>query len=110
MSLPGAWQTILLALAAYRIFRLLSEDTILDRPRKWLVRLPANWDESISIPDDYRLGLAKFISCSLCMGFWISVSVWLLWQLNGHWTEVLATPFAISALVVFMVEKLDPKE
>jgi hypothetical protein len=110
MSFPGAWVTIILLAAAFRIWRLLAEDFILDRPRHWIVNLPRNWKEGDAIPKNYREKLAEFINCPWCFGFWISIAVWGLWQINEHWTEVLCVPLAISAGVGLVVHNLASEE
>lgn len=110
-EVPGVWEAALLALAAYRIWRLLAEDTILDRPRRWVLRLGDDWqEEGDQVPDDYRGEWALFITCVYCAGFWISVSWWLAWLAFGDWTLLAATPWAISSLVVFQRRQLDPEE
>ena len=39
MSVPGWYELLLLSLAAWRVFHLLAEDDILDRPRRYVTRL-----------------------------------------------------------------------
>jgi hypothetical protein len=93
-AVPGWYALALLALAAWRIFRLLAEDTILDRPRDRLTaRLGDKWE--------------LFITCPFCAGFWISLAWWLVWEAWPHWTLVAATPFAISAVVGMIASVLD---
>ena len=92
------WTLLLLALAAYRIFRLLGHDIVLDRPRAKLLRL-GNWQEGQRTPPGYRSGLAEFIICPWCLGFWVTIAWWGAWKLWPHATLWLAFPFAISTLV-----------
>lgn len=108
-DVPSVWVTILLLGASYRIWRLLAEDEILDRPRRWLVKLPRDWEESEPIPADYRESTATFINCVYCFGFWIVLVIWGFWQVEPHWTTVLAVPFAISAGVAVWRVRLDPE-
>jgi len=110
MSIPTPWAALLLVAASYRLWRLLAEDTILDRPRRWLVRLPRDWEEGMQLPIAYRMRLAEFINCPWCSGFWISIAVWLLWQAEEHWVTVLAVPLAVSAGVGITRGLLDPPE
>jgi hypothetical protein len=86
---------------------LLAEDVILDRPRRWLVRLDREWEEGLALPENYRSGLAEFITCAWCLGFWVSVGVWLAWIIEPHGTLVVAVPFAISAAVGLIRTRLD---
>ena len=87
MEIPSVYALGLLVLAAWRTFQLLSEDDILDTPRRRLVaHLSEYWED--------------FLSCVYCFGWWVSVGWWIAWQLWPHWTLVAAVPFAISALVI----------
>lgn len=108
-NVPSWWEFLLLSLAAWRIYRLLAEDTILDRPRRKLVRLADEWKEEGDEPGpDYREDLGLFITCPYCAGFWIALAWWAAWLLWPHAALVVATPLAISALVAFLA-KTDEK-
>lgn len=93
-TIPNWYGLLLLALAAFRLWRLLGEDTILDRPRAALVRRMPKGEE--------------FITCAWCAGAWISIGWWLAWVAWPHWTLVVAVPFAISAIVGLVASNLDP--
>lgn len=99
MSSPGIIAFIIMALATFRIWRLLSEDTILDYPRRWLVRLPYDWREGKRIPPEYRARLGEFIGCPWCLGWWISLVIWLAWLKWPNTVEALCVPLAFSAVV-----------
>lgn len=107
MTVPDLWEAVLLSLAGWRIWHLLAHDAILDRPRRKVLRLAKDWSSEAkpgtpgSDPgDDYRLEWAKFLTCPYCAGFWIGALWWLGFQVDEHWTLVVATPFAISAGIV----------
>jgi len=103
LSIPSAYALVLLSLASFRTWRLLSEDDILDRPRRYVTRLGDKWTEDGDpIPKDYREGLGKFISCPWCLGAWVVVGWWVAWQIWPFGVEVASVPFAISALVPFV--------
>ncbi len=104
MSIPGWFPFILLSLAAFRTWRLVSEDTILERPRRYVTGLPQKWKEGDSLPDAYREYISIFIECPWCAGFWISLLWWGAFQLWEHATVVVAVPLAISALVALIAE------
>lgn len=110
MSIPSPWVALLLLGASYRIWRLLAEDIILDRPRRWVVRLSRDWTEEKMLPEGYRVKLAEFFNCPWCLGFWITIVVWLLWQADEHWTTVLSVPLALSTGVGITRGKLDPPD
>ena len=101
MSIPNWYELALLALAAWRIFQLISDDDILDGPRRKLLRLGKEWEkDGDPVPDDYRVEWGTFITCPYCAGFWISLVWWGAWQIWPHATLVVAVPFAINAGVI----------
>lgn len=110
MSVPDWWEVLLLSLAAYRVFRLIAEDDILEGPRRRLLRMAADWEEGQDLPEEYRDKLALFIDCPACCGFWISVAWFGVWQIFPHETLVFAAVWAISAIVIFLRINLDPPE
>lgn len=102
MSVPNWYEILLLAAAAFRVWRLISEDSILDKPRRYVTRLGNKWQkEGDPLPKEYRFGLAGFIDCPWCSGAWIGLAWWGAWQEWPHGTLVAAAPFAISALIGF---------
>lgn len=108
MSVPNWWTLILLGGASFRMYRLIAMDTLLDTPRAWLVGLGV-WKDGMPIPTTYRKGLAEFITCPWCLGFWITLAWWAAWQGWPHGTLVVAAPLSISA-AVGLVAKLDRDE
>jgi hypothetical protein len=82
---PGIWAFALLALAAFRLWKLIAHDSILDRPRDRLL--------------NGRDKLAEFIQCPWCLGFWLALSWWLAWLISHTWATAAAVPFALSAAV-----------
>lgn len=108
MSIPDWWQAILLVAAAFRVYRLLAQDTILDGPRSRLLRYHG-WQEGTPLPDGFRIKWGEFLTCPWCSGFWISLSWWGAWQLWPHATVVVAVPLAVSA-AVGLVAQLDTSE
>lgn len=97
MSVPNWYQLLLLVLAAFRTWKLLADDDLLDGLRRHVTRLGAY--ESGPFPPGYRKKLGDFISCPWCFGFWISLAWWGMWQWLPHGTLVVASVAAISALV-----------
>lgn len=106
MTIPDWWAFTLLALAAYRVFRLLSQDDILDRPRSWVLGY-RGWKEGQPLPGTYRDKAAEFLTCPSCCGFWVSLGWWTAYQLWPHGTTVAAVPLAISAAVIAVAFMLD---
>ena len=87
MLVPSWYGLILLGLAAYRTWRLLAEDSILDKPRLRLYQRIR------------KESFVDFISCPWCFGWWLCLVWWGAWQLWPHGTLVAAGPFALSAVV-----------
>ena len=116
--IPEPYVFILLALIAYRVWRLIAEDDILERPRRWIVRLPRTWEEGNRLPDSYREKLALFIICPWCAGAWVSLLIYTIWMATlGRWPEDVEDAvvgagvwFALSASVGLIRSTLDPPE
>jgi len=105
MSIPNWYELLLLGLASYRTWRLLAEDVILDRPRAWVVGL-SGWKAGQRTPGSYREGLAEFLTCPACAGFWCSLAWFASYQLWPHGTVVASVPFALSAVVIAVASVL----
>jgi hypothetical protein len=91
--IPGWIGLALLGLAAFRTWKLLADDTILDRPRErtiFLIR--KRWGRHA---DYVRL----FLECPWCAGFWITLAWWGAWQLWPHGTLVAAGAMSLAAIV-----------
>lgn len=99
MKIPDWYQLILLVLASFRIWRLLAEDTILDKPRNKLLRLGKWKAEGDPVPLKYRKEWGVFLQCPWCLGFWVTLAWWGGFQVSPHWAIVAAVPWAISAVV-----------
>lgn len=96
---PNWWQTLLLALAAFRLWRLIAFDVVTERLRRRMItrqRLFADPGNA-----------AEFVQCPWCLGFWIALAWWAAWLAWPHGTLIAAAPFAISAAVGLVV-RLDP--
>ena len=101
MKIPDWWETLILTAAAWRIFHLLAHDDILNRPRRYVTRLDPRWrKEGDPTGMTYRETLGNFITCPFCLGFWIALATWGLWELWPHGALVAATPLTFSAVVV----------
>lgn len=98
MTFPTLYESVLLALAAWRIFHLLSFDDILDRPRRYVTRLSRSWKrEGDSTGGRYRERLAGFITCPYCLGLHVSLAVWGLWLVFPTETLWVSVPLALNA-------------
>ncbi len=81
---------MLLALAAWRTWVLVSRDDIAERPRRYVTRVTRSWE---------------FFECPYCLGFWIGLAWWGAFQLWPHGTPIAASAVAVTALVP-LVERL----
>ena len=116
--IPEPYEFVLLALIAFRLWRLLAEDDIFEKPRRWLVRLPYEWKEGQALPREYKEKWALFITCPWCAGAWISLLTYVIWMATlGEWPDSvsdvvvgLGVWFAISASVGLIRTNLDPPE
>lgn len=110
MNVPSPWVALILTAAAFRIWRVIAVDVILERPRRFIARLPYNWEEGQPIPDNYRNGFAEFLLCPWCLGFHVCLVLWLCWLIFPTETLFVSTPFALSAAVGIIRGKLDPPD
>lgn len=104
---PDALTLAILMLAAFRFTRLVGWDTfpLAERARAWATgeyRMPSG---SISYR---RPTLDHFVHCPYCVGFWISVLVYLSWLTAPTVTMYGMMPFAISGAVGLVAKNLDP--
>jgi hypothetical protein len=108
-AVPSPWEFALLALAVYRVFRLIAEDTILDRPRAWLLGVPGYKPSGYETPPPgFREHLATWLTCPWCSGAWLSAAAWVAWLVAPGWTVWLAVPWALSGVVALVAARLDP--
>jgi hypothetical protein len=97
VTAPPPWLFLLGVLAAWRVWKLLSSDDILDY---WSVR------DRLAPPESQR---REFLDCPYCAGFWISFFGTLGYYLSTDWDTLwfLVTVFAMSAVVVWIEILLD---
>jgi hypothetical protein len=97
---PPLWSFALGALAAWSVWKLLSTDDVLDRPRDWLAeRVPR---------------LDHFLACPWCSGFWVcvlgSLGYYVVSDVPLSWGSAFGfavTVFAMRTLVVLAEVVLD---
>lgn len=101
--IPAPWHFALLALGAYRLWRLVAVDEITATVRDRVT----GRDTHRSNPAGYNMRLDRLIGCAWCAGFWVSLAVWGCWQWQPHLTLLVAVPFAINAVVGLVTKNLD---
>lgn len=110
MKIPDWYELVLLGIASWRTFNLLAYDKILEGPRRWLTRLPYDWDATKELPEEYKMKWALFINCPYCAGFWVGVVWFAAWEITPFWTTVATIPFVFNAIVVALAKILTPEE
>lgn len=121
--IPSPWVGLILALAAYRITRLIGWDDLppIAKARWWLlgartVGTSASTSAGMGLTSEtttwvttYRRPLlAHFIHCAFCLGFWCSVVVYVAWLEVPTQTLYAAVPLALAAVVGLIAKQLDP--
>jgi hypothetical protein len=101
--IPAPWSFALLALGAFRIWRLIGIDEITAPIRDRITGRRQYHSE----PSLYREWLDKLLACPWCLGFYVAVAVWACWSVWPHWTLVVCAPFALSAVVGLVSKNLD---
>jgi hypothetical protein len=94
---PSPLILLVLALAAFRTWRLLALDTLppLVRLRSWLVQ--ADWFQDKQVFG--RPLLEEWLSCAWCFGLWASAGWYICWLEWPRATIYAAAPLALSAAV-----------
>lgn len=98
--IPDWWEALLLSLAAWRMWHLLTKDDILDRPRRYVTRVPKTWKEGDPPPRNSRYVLIEWLECPFCSGWWVALGWWGAWLIWPHGTLVASVPFVMGAGVV----------
>lgn len=107
-----AWLFILLALACYRVTRLVTTDKITEPLFEPLrQRLEIRWQrkhypeyvpDAVRNSETWNSKLAFLLSCPWCLGFWVSGAGTLLVSLAYGLDYPILTWFALSTVVGFL--------
>lgn len=98
MSTADLLGLLVLSLGAWRVWRILSTDVVLDWPRD---RILGATQPLAGGPIHYtRPRLAEFVGCPWCLGWWIALGAFAAW----HWwsktdSVLIAIPFALSTVI-----------
>lgn len=114
--IPSPWVGVVLALAAFRLTRLVGWDELppVVAARKWVLGESVRaFSRPAHQPDEYvyayrRPLLAALVHCPFCLGFWISLATYVAWALEARWTLCVCVPLALSAAVGLIAKNLDP--
>ena len=133
MRTPSSLDLVILALFAFRLTRLVGWDDLTITLRTRILGFTdQEYDEAASVVAHYqergedpwapaaynrhatfigsprRFYLAKLAHCPWCVGFWISLLVWLAYQLEPRVTVEVGVAFALASLVGLVAKNLDP--
>ena len=86
-----AWWLVLDGLAAYRLTHLIVDDSIIERPRRYLVEHGPSW-------------AATLVTCSWCISVWVAAGVVVLTRLAPGVWQYPAFALALSAVAGFLQE------
>lgn len=109
------------ALAAYRLTRLVTADTITEPPRRWLVQEAYAWqertlpevqagatvEERVAADDEEPPKIATLLTCRWCAGVWCAAGVVLARRLAPRQWGVVADGLAISAAAALLANLED---
>jgi hypothetical protein len=114
--IPSPWVAVVLALAAFRLTRLLGWDDLppIARARARALGETVNaYRGRAGEPDNYvynykRPTLAHLVHCAFCLGFWVACAVYVAWLLVPTPTLYVCVALALSAAVGLVAKNLDP--
>jgi hypothetical protein len=94
-AIPSPWVAVVLTLGTFRLLRLLGWDEFppVLKAREWLLH--------------GRPLLGDLWGCPFCLGWWLSLAVYLLWLWQPTGTLYGAAPFALSGAVGLIAKNLD---
>jgi hypothetical protein len=129
MSVPDPWPALLLALATFRVVRLVGWDDLTIPARRWLTgvgdadhhRIATFVDEVVEKGGDpwtgatpplpiseRRFYLSRLVRCPWCLSVHTSLVVYVSWLWQPRVTLGIATVAALSAVVGLTARWLDP--
>lgn len=120
--IPSAWVSVVLALAAFRLSRLVGWDDLppIARARAWVVgekvthtgsgnaHMGLTADRAGEDVEYRRPTLSHFLHCAFCAGFWICVLEYGAWLWEPRWTLYALFPFALNGASGLIAKDLDP--
>ena len=84
--MPSPYEAILLGLAAWRVWHLIAHDDLTEPLRRHVT--------------DGREKLTEFVECPYCLGWHLSLVVYLFWLWLPTATLYVCIPFALNAGVI----------
>lgn len=121
--IPSAFVSLHLALAAYRLCRLVGWDDFppIARARNWATgaetwtrgsvnaRASGVAGEQVQEVTRYRRPLLEhWLHCPFCVGFWICVALYVWWLYSPATCLYAMAPFSLNAACGLIARNLDP--
>ena len=121
--MPSLGVVVVLALAAFRLTRLATTDTITDPWRGWLFRWAWDAENPTDDGDGHMVPTARagwrtwawtLATCQWCLGVWLALGVYAGWRWGGDVARAVVVVFAIAgaqgALAQFVIAAEQPEE
>lgn len=101
--MPGPFAVVLIALATYRVARLIAVDTLTLEVRAWFYRFA--WKDQPAGPAEARGAartyLYELVTCPFCVGVWAAFALFGLW-VHVRWFHWLIAVLAIAGAQAFL--------
>ncbi len=106
--MPPLGVVVILALAAFRVVRLVTADSTLNAPRDRMYRWA--WDDEHPVADpardvfvpsprgSLRTWAYELVTCTYCFGVWASAALYCVWRWGGDVGRGILTAVAIMGL------------
>lgn len=108
MTVPDPWPALILALAVFRLARLIGWDGITSDLRVRLTRMADTAGTRYVGDGQPRPRLHEFIHCPFCTGFWIALGLYAAWRVWPDATLGACVVLALSAAGGLIAKQLDP--
>jgi hypothetical protein len=130
VTVPGGWEFVVVALAVFRLTRIVGWDDITANVRarvsgvtdadypalvEYVDSIEKRGVDPWSLDRDVRPRVtrtefwrARLVRCAWCVGFWLSVLAACAWWVDARVTLLVAFPLALAAAVGLVSKQLDP--
>ncbi len=110
---PDAWPFVLLALACFRVTRIIGWDSITEPLRRTLTGYsddgaPALSEAELADHGRVRVYLSSLVRCPWCIGTYVCLAAYGLWLWHPVAALALSVPLALGAVTGLVAKQLDP--
>lgn len=108
--MPSLAIVVVLALATFRLARLIAADTITaplrDRLTRWAWTIETDDETGLAIDAKprapWRTWVYELLTCQQCLGVWVGVAVYCAWRWGGDVALAILTVAALVGLQAFL--------